>query len=286
VSDVELLAAYWTGSGPIELGRREWSLFDWRDRCACAAAAGFSGIGLLHSDIAHQLESRAFPEMKRIFDDSGLKYLELSYLQIPDYLADPDPVRPEAQRRRTNLFEAAQTIGARHIKVVTAGEPAEVGRLVDAFAELCRQAALHTDALLVYEFLPPPLDLNVGTLQGAIALIQEAAQHNGRLLLDTWPLTMAGVSAADMQMIPVGSIGWVELADGIIEPSYSIEQKIFERRLPGEGTVDIGGYIEASRGRGYDGPWGVEAMSDELRSLSVQEVYTRAYETGRAQFLR
>jgi sugar phosphate isomerase/epimerase len=281
-----MLAAYWTGSGPIQRGRREWSLFEWRDRCACAAAAGFAGIGLFHSDIAHQLESRTLLEMKRIFDDSGLKYLELSYLQIPDYCAGRDPVRPEAQRRRTLLFEAARTIGARHIKVITAGERTEVGRLVDTFAELCGQAGVHTDALLVYEFLPPPLDLNIGTLQGAIALIQEAGQRNGRLLLDTWPLTKAGLSPADMQMIPVGSIGWVELADGVIEPSSNMEQEIFERRLPGEGEVDIGGYIEACHRRGYDGPWGVEAMSDELRSLSIEEVYTRAYVTARAQFPR
>ena len=37
-SDVELVVAYWTVSGPVEVHiGREWSLFDWADRCAEAA---------------------------------------------------------------------------------------------------------------------------------------------------------------------------------------------------------------------------------------------------------
>ena len=46
--DVELLALYWTVSGPVEVHTgREWSLFDWADRCArrarSASAASASG---------------------------------------------------------------------------------------------------------------------------------------------------------------------------------------------------------------------------------------------------
>ena len=42
----DLLALYWTGSGPVEVHvGREWSLFDWPDRCEQAARVGFSGIG-------------------------------------------------------------------------------------------------------------------------------------------------------------------------------------------------------------------------------------------------
>jgi pyridoxine/pyridoxamine 5'-phosphate oxidase len=41
MGEVELLALYWTVSGPAEVHvGREWSLFDWRDRCANAAKFG------------------------------------------------------------------------------------------------------------------------------------------------------------------------------------------------------------------------------------------------------
>ena len=112
---------------------------------------------------------------------------------------------------------------------------------------------MHTDALLVYEFLPPALDANIGTLEGAIALVEEVAQPNARLLLDTWHLAKAALSPADMRIVPVGSIGWVELADGLFEASSSLaEEAVGQRRLPGEGEFDIGGYIDAWRACGYD----------------------------------
>ena len=52
MAEVELMALYWTVSGPVEVHvGREWSLFRWRDRCAEAAKAGFKGIGLWHADV-------------------------------------------------------------------------------------------------------------------------------------------------------------------------------------------------------------------------------------------
>ena len=77
----ELMALYWTVSGPVEVhAGREWSLFDWRDRCAEAARVGFKGLGLWHADVSHQLESRSLDEMAKIFRDAGLKYLEVEFL--------------------------------------------------------------------------------------------------------------------------------------------------------------------------------------------------------------
>ncbi len=55
----ELLGLYWTVSGPVEVHvGREWSLFDWADRCAEARKVGFSGLGIWHADLEHVLETR------------------------------------------------------------------------------------------------------------------------------------------------------------------------------------------------------------------------------------
>jgi hypothetical protein len=41
MGEIELLALYWTVSGPVDVHYgREWSLFAWRDRCEQAARAG------------------------------------------------------------------------------------------------------------------------------------------------------------------------------------------------------------------------------------------------------
>ena len=74
MAEVELMALYWTVAGPADVHTgREWSTFDWRDRCEQAAKVGFKGIGLWHADIEHQLETRTLREMKQIFDDAGLE---------------------------------------------------------------------------------------------------------------------------------------------------------------------------------------------------------------------
>jgi sugar phosphate isomerase/epimerase len=179
-ADVELLAAYWVGAGPLERGTREWSNFDWRRRRARCAAAGFVGIGLYHADLRHQLESRPPAEIKAIFDDAGLRHLELSYLSLADGPAAPgDGRRREAERRTDLLLEAASAMEARRIKVVSVGPRQELGRLTEAFSELCLRAEGLTDALLVYEFVPRGLDPNIATFEQAISLVRDAGRPNG-----------------------------------------------------------------------------------------------------------
>ena len=42
MAEIELMALYWTIAGPADVHTgREWSLFDWRDRCREAARVGY-----------------------------------------------------------------------------------------------------------------------------------------------------------------------------------------------------------------------------------------------------
>jgi len=100
-ADVELLGLYWTVSGPVEVHfGREWSLFDWADRCAEARKVGFSGLGIWHADLQHSLETRTLKEMKEVFDANGLTRLELEF--IMDWFLDGDDERrKEADKIRS-----------------------------------------------------------------------------------------------------------------------------------------------------------------------------------------
>jgi sugar phosphate isomerase/epimerase len=178
MGEIDLLALYWTVSGPAEVHvGREWSTFEWRDRCSEAARVGFKGIGLWHADIEHQLEMRTLKEMKDIFDDAGLTYLQVEFLA--DFFVDPgEPARTESDERRRMLFDIAAAFDAHHIKVGNiAGTPCELGQLTEAFAELCQDAANSTAATVVYEFMP--FDVNVNSLETALTLVQDADQPNG-----------------------------------------------------------------------------------------------------------
>jgi sugar phosphate isomerase/epimerase len=284
MGEVELLALYWTVCGPADVHvGREWSLFDWRDRCANAAKFGFKGLGLWHADIEHQLETRTLNEMKQIFDDAGLQYLQVEFL-ADFFVAPGDPLREDSDKRRKLLFDTAATFDAHHIKVGNIpGTPCELDTLTESFAELCQDAANHTDAKIAYEFMP--FDVNVNTLDTALKLATESNQPNGGLAIDTWHMAKLGIPPDDLKRIPPQFLTWVELSDGQFENMEDpIDEVVNHRHLPGEGEFDIPGYVEACREVGYAGPWGVEVLSEALRALPIEEEFQRAYETTIAQF--
>jgi sugar phosphate isomerase/epimerase len=284
MADVEVVGLYWTLSGPVEVhAGREWSLFDFRDRCEEAAKVGFSGIGIWHADLEHLLETRTLQELKEILDANGLRHLELEFLM--DWFLDPDDERrqvSDAQRRL--LFDAAAVLEPHHIKVGNIpATPAPIEQVTERFAELCADAAEHHAATIAYELMP--FDPNVDSLDAVIAVAEGAAARNGGIAIDTWHMGKLGIAPDELRRIPLEYLAWVELSDGQREDMPDpVDETINHRRLPGEGEFDVAAYVEVCRDMGYPGPWGVEVLSEELRNLPMAEIFKRAYETTSAQF--
>ena len=280
----ELMGLYWTISGPVEVHfGREWSLFDLRDRCAHAARVGFSGIGIWHADLEHMLaEGRTLADMRALLDEYGLRHVELEFLG--DWFLEPgDERRAASDRTRALLFEAAQALPAHHIKVGNlAGTESELPRVVDAFGELCADAARHTDATIAYEFMP--YDVVVNTLDAALAVVEGANAANGGLAFDTWHLGKLEIEPEELRRVPPRFVSWVELSDGPFGIAEEwLDEVINRRKLPGEGDFPIREYVRVFRELGYAGPWGVEVLSEELRNLPIDQIFDRAYETSMAQ---
>jgi sugar phosphate isomerase/epimerase len=280
----DLVALYWTVSGPVEVHTgREWSLFSFADRCAEAQRAGFSGLGLWHADLSHLLETQSLEELARIFEGHGLRYLELEFL-MDWFLGEDD------ERRRTSdtiwrlLLDAAATFDAHHVKVGNIpGVPAERSRLTERFAELCADAAERTDAKIVYEFMP--FDVNVRSLDAALEIVAGAGAANAGVAIDTWHMAKLGIEPDELRGVPLEHLGWVELSDGTVaDRDDLVDETVNHRRLPGEGEFDIRGYVDACSDHGYPGPWGVEVLSEELRNRPIDVIFRRAYEATAAQF--
>jgi sugar phosphate isomerase/epimerase len=279
----DLIALYWTTSGPVEVHfGREWSLFDLRDRCEQAARVGFRGIGIWHADLEHLLETRTLAEIREVLDEYGMSDLELEFLG--DWFLDPgDERRQASDERRALLFGAAAELPAHHIKVGNiTGTECELSRIVERFGELCADAARYTDAKIVYEFMP--YDLQVNDIDTALAVVEGADAPNGGLAFDTWHLGKLQLEPDELRRFASRFIGWVELSDGGYEYHEDrLDEVINRRQLPGEGEFPIPEYVAVLRELGYHGPWGVEILSEELRSLPIEQIFDRAYETTSAQ---
>ena len=154
--------------------------------------------------------------------------------------------------------------------------------MTEAYGELCADAAEHHDAKVVYEFMPP--DVNVQDLETALAIVEGADAPNGGLAIDTWHMSKLGIAPDDLRSVPARQLGWVELSDGHYRNMPDpVNETINHRELPGEGEFPIREYVAAVRDAGYDGPWGVEVLSQKLRALPIGEIFDRAAETTRAQ---
>jgi sugar phosphate isomerase/epimerase len=81
ISNRELLATCWTSAGDAAPDRGdEVSPVDLRTRIETAAEVGFEGFGLLHADLEIAVNAIGLQELRRIFDGSGIKHVELEVL--------------------------------------------------------------------------------------------------------------------------------------------------------------------------------------------------------------
>lgn len=278
-NNVELLASYWTISAGLPHTDREYSLFDFKDRVEAAARVGFKGFGLWHADLDHILQRRTLREMKRIFDDNGIKHIELEFLT--DWFLDGEKKR-KSDLERQKLLTAAEVLQARHVKVGDfLHQETPTPRLIEAFAEQCAEASKH-GTRIGFELMPFSM---IDSLDDSLNMIEGAGAANGGIVLDLWHIVKLGISYDELGRIPLKYLVSVELNDGTFTAPRSLhEDTVNHRRLCGEGEFDIKSFIACVQKMGYDGPWGIEVLSEELRRLPLNELVTRSFTTTIAQF--
>ncbi len=274
----ELLATCWTTAGDAAPSREDQcSPVPLRERIEAAAAAGFTGFGVLAVDLAVAEREYGLPGISAMLADNGLVHLELEGL--PDWWsAGPERVRSEKLRRF--MLTAAEALGARHLKVTpdTSGTPWDAGHWASEFALLAGQAT-EAGARLGIEFLPWS---NIPTVSDALRLVEDAGHPAGGIVVDVWHVERAGTPAAELADLPAHRIVGVELNDADDQVVGTLfEDTVDRRRYCGDGCFDLTGIITALRAAGWTGPWGVEILSTEHRRLDVRKAAAHAAASAR-----
>lgn len=277
--NVDLLASYWTISAGHPHTDREYSPFDFKDRVEAASRAGFKGFGIWHADLEKVLEKYSLREMKRILDDNGIRHIELEFLG--DWFLEGER-KKASDIRKQKLFEAAEALAARHIKVGDFfQQQCSLPRLIDSFGTLCHEAAQH-GTRIGFELMPFAM---IQTLADSLAMVKGAAAPNGGIIFDLWHLVKLGIAYEELGRVPMEYVVSIELNDGTFQAPWSLhEDTVNHRRFCGEGEFDVKGFVRCMQKAGYNGPWGIEVLSAELRTLPLEELVTRAFQTTIAQF--
>ena len=285
----ELLASYFTIAGDVyPFGPTELSPYSFRERAEAAGRVGWTGMGLIYEDVQVNEARMGLKEMKRIAEDNGIRTLQMEFL--PNWFKDGE-LRAKSNAMRDDMIRIAGELGLRDIKIAPGlganiAHPmedelsADPERMAQDFWGVCedaRKAATH----IVLEIMPFS---NVRTLETARKIVETADHPNGGLLVDIWHVSRGNISYEDLATLPRRFLGAVELDDAPAEVEGTLwDDTIYHRLLPGEGALDQKGFIETINAIGYEGPWGVEILSETFRKLPLDEMARRSFEAASAQ---
>lgn len=272
---VQLLGSFWTlavGADPMGDQR---CLHDFRVRVETAARAGFTAMGFWHTDIAAIIKQYSLQEMKRILDANGITQVEVEWLL--DWFCT-DQRRVASDQTRKLLLDAAEGLGARHIKIGDLNNDcADVAAMSEEFALLCRQAAERGTNVL-FEMLPAQFS-RAPSLDQVLAICRGSGARNGGIMLDNLHLQRTATLPEQIvhkipRDIPLG----VEINDGTLAMPVNLHDSVVNKRLlPGDGEFDIAAFLQALWTQGYDGPVGVEVLNEYIRKWPLETAATEAF---------
>jgi sugar phosphate isomerase/epimerase len=279
----DLLATCWTSGGDAAPGRGdEVSPIPLRERAEACVEAGWTGFGLLHADLEFALGCVDLAHLRRMFEDCGITYVELEFLG--DWWTDGER-RRASDARRALLLRAAEALGAGAIKVggELGGEPVDPDRFAAEFDRLATQAA---DAGSRIAIEPMPMS-NLATIAAGADLVREVGNPAGGLCVDVWHVERAGTGLEELRAcLPIEHVFVVELDDAAaaVDPRGLWEDTIDRRLLPGEGDLDVAGFVRVMDGLGWRGHWGVEVISAEHRRRPCADGLKAAYQATQSVF--
>jgi sugar phosphate isomerase/epimerase len=206
-----------------------------------AARAGFAAVGLRF--IPATSDGPAYPTrvgteahraLKQVLIGEGVRVSDIELVQLKPTI----DISSLAGR-----LEAGADLGA--AAVIASGDDPDPSRLTAHFAELCRLAAsfgLRVDL----EFMRWRV---IGNLSQAAAVVREACQTNGAILVDALHLTRSGGEASDLISLPDQWLRAAQLCDAAAETPATETAIIAEARggrlPPGDGALPLGAVLEA-----------------------------------------
>lgn len=237
------------------------------------SAAGYSGIELFEQDFI--ADARTARDVGRRIRESGLELL--LFQPFRDFEGLPMPLRARAFDRAERKFDLMQELGCDLVLVCSSLHPGAMGgvdRAAEDFAELGDRAAAR-GLRVGYEALSwAPF---VNDHRDAWEVVRRADHPNVGLILDSFHTLARKIDPETIRSIPGDRIFFVQLAD-----APAIDMDLFYwsrhfRNMPGEGDLDVTGFMRAVSATGYQGPVSLEIFNDQFRGGPASTIARDGY---------
>ena len=258
-----------------------------REYVALAEANGFGGVDFSIEEVVRLAKEASWGAVRAIFEQYEVAPASF---WLPVDLNRDDAAFEHGLSRLPEFAKAAQEIGCTRC---CTGLPAAVDENSDrfrraVFARLAKVVNILGDhgIRLGLEYLgtyarrhgPSAMGKHafVWSMEQMLDLIEEidAPKDNLGLVLDSFQWYAAEETIDNIVALTPEQIVHMHLADAPNKPVN--EQVDSDRLLPGEGVIDLGGFLGALMTIGYSGFAAVEVFSEELKGLGAEEAASRA----------
>ena len=236
------------------------------EKLEAAAAAGFDGVEIFENDLLNFEGSPA--DIRRICGDLGLR-IDI-YQPFRDFEA-----MPEAQLRRNidraeRKFDVMEALGTDLILSCSNCLPGSVDDDARAAADMATMAErAHRRGMRVcYEALA--WGRHVNTWRHAWKIVQAADHPALGLCVDSFHTLSRDDDPSGFADIPGEKIFCCQLADAPRKVMDLLNWSRHFRNFPGQGDLDVVGFVRALYASGYDAPLSLEIFNDEFRAAPAR----------------
>jgi 4-hydroxyphenylpyruvate dioxygenase len=237
-----------TASVPGDLGTK----------LAAIAEAGFDGVELFEQDFI--CFDGTAEDLARMVGDHALKIVALQPFKNLEGLAGP--LRTRAFDRLERRFDLMQALGT-ELLLVGSSTHAEAasdreGILAD-LRELAERAAARD---LRAAYLALPWALHVRSENEALDLVRDIDSANLGLGLNSLFTLADGSRPARINAVPGDRVFHVQLSDA---PAVEMDLRHLARHfrlLPGQGDLNLAGFVRIVARNGYAGAWSLDGVSE------------------------
>lgn len=244
-----------------------------REKLEAIAAAGYDGIEIFEQDfIAYDGSPRDVGNMVR---DHGL---EITLFQpFRDFEGLPEPMRAKAFDRAKRKFDLMQELGTDLVLICSSYHASSLGGIDRAAADFNALGEIAKDRGIRVGYEALAWGKHINDHRDAWEIVRRADHSNIGLILDSFHTLSRKIDPATIRSIPGDKIFFVQLADApLIEMDLLYWSRHF-RNMPGEGDLNVQGFMQAVMATGYSGPVSLEIFNDQFRGGSSKLVAVDGY---------
>ncbi|MFN3260609.1 MAG: bifunctional sugar phosphate isomerase/epimerase/4-hydroxyphenylpyruvate dioxygenase family protein [Pikeienuella sp.] len=225
------------------------------------AEAGFEGVELFETDVlAHDAPPESIAAMCA---DHGLEVM--AFQPFRDFEGLPEPLRARAFERARRKLVLGRRLGAPRMLVCSSVHAESLGGIDRAAADLRALGEIAAEEGVEIGFEALAWGRHVSDYRDAWEVVRRADHPAVKVVLDSFHMLARRHPVDAIRAIPADRVGFVQVSDAPLMEMDVLQLSRHHRCFPGQGELDIPGFMAALGATGYEGWLSHEVFSDRFR---------------------